>query len=425
MPKQLILKGDICYTPDKDHLVEKEQCYLVVLDRKVEGVYEELPERFDGIPVTDCKDALILPGMTDLHTHAPQYSYTGLGMDLELLDWLAVHTFPEEAHYRDEAYAEAAYREFVRHLKASETTRAVIFGTVHVPATMRLMELLEESGLVTFVGKVNMDRNGPENLIERSPEEAEQSVREWLSLCQGRFQRTKPILTPRFTPSCTDELMERLGRIREEYDLLVQSHLSENRSEIAWVKELCPWSSCYADTYQHWGLLTGAVMAHCVSSPEEEIQLLKDEKVVVAHCPQSNMNIASGIAPIRRYLEEGISVGLGTDVAGGASLSMFRCIADTVGVSKLRWRLEDENLKPLTFEQAFWLATKGGGAYFGRVGSFEPGYEADILVIREEEAVNTHPLLRRYTPAERLARIVYRPEMRWKLEAKYVCGRKI
>ena len=140
----------------------------------------------------------------------------------------------------------------------------------------------------------------------------------------------------------------------------------------------------------------------------------------MAHCPASNTNIASGIAPVRRFLDEGLRVGLGSDVAGGHSTSLFRAMADAIQVSKLRWRLVDETLKPLTAEEAFYLGTKGGGGFFGKAGSFEEGYEMDVLVLNDESLKHPQPL----SLKERLERFIYLSDERH-IDAKYVAGNKI
>lgn len=322
-----VLKGNICYNTSPTEVRTVAGGYAVCVDGASAGVFEELPERFSGLPVVDCADQLVIPGMSDIHVHAPQYAFRGLGMDLELLEWLNTHTFPEESHYADLDYAGRAYDIFADDLRRSPTTRAVVFGTLHVDATELLMDKLEDTGLVTYVGKVNMDRNSPDTLVETTAGSAE-ATRRWLAGVDGRYERTMPILTPRFTPSCTDELMAELGKIREEFGLPVQSHLSENPSECDWVAGLCPWSSCYGDAYDHFGLLgepggAKAVMAHCVYSGEEEVGLLAHTGTYVAHCPQSNAQLASGIAPIRRYLDLGMNVGLGTTSQAGRTSRCF------------------------------------------------------------------------------------------------------
>ena len=441
MKKDLFaLKGTICYSKNQKELVFHENSYVVCENSLCAGIFSQLPAEYKDIPVEDMGDQLIIPGFTDLHLHAPQYAYRGTGMDLELLDWLNTITFPQEAKYADLSYAKKAYSIFVDDLKHSFTTRACIFATLHRPATELLMDMLEESGLTTMVGKVNMDRNGAPELQEKSAQASAQDTRQWLEEIKGRYDHTYPILTPRFTPSCTDELMTELGKIQREYHIPIQSHLSENFGEIAWVKELCPTSRFYGDAYDMFGLFgtkpaaneevsnpasassntCPTIMAHCVHSTDEEIQMIKDQGVYIAHCPESNTDIASGIAPIRRYLDMGLHVGLGTDVAGGFSLSMFRAIADAIQVSKLRWRLMDQTQAPVTLEEAFYMATMGGGEFFGKVGSFAEGYEFDAVILNDRQLPCPHAL----TAAERLERLIYLGENDC-ITGKYVSGNKL
>lgn len=414
------IKGNIYYSVSSTDIAALEGGYLLVADGRVVGVFDQLPEACSGVSVEDFGDCLVIPGMTDLHVHAPQYPFRGIGMDLELLDWLNTYTFPEEEKYRDTEYAQEVYTAFAAALKASPTTRAVIFSTLHVPATRILMEKMEETRLISYVGKVNMDRNSPDGLREDTGQSL-MDTETWLREAAG-YRRTRPILTPRFTPSCSDGLMAGLGKLKKNHDLPVQSHLSENPSEVAWVRELCPWAWNYAGTYDSFGLLDErTVMAHCVYLTGEEVALLKARKAFIAHCPQSNINLASGAAPVRRYLDEGLNVGLGTDLAAGASLSLFRAVTDAVGVSKLRWRLlQEEDERPLTFAEAFYLATMGGGKFFGNVGSFLPGYEADILVLPEKRSGP-----RRESLLERLEQTLYLTGEDVHLTAKYVAGEKI
>lgn len=422
MTENFVLKGNICYSQDAETLICLEQGYLVCEKGIVSGVFEHLPERYSGLPLTDYKDRLIVPGLTDLHVHAPQYSFRALGMDLELLEWLNTRTFPEESKYQDLEYARTAYEIFAENMKKSATTRACIFSTLHREATVLLMDLMESTGLCTMIGKVNMDRNSPDFLVETT-EGSLGETKKWLEDIVGRYDHTTPILTPRFIPTCTDQLMEGLKELQLHYNLPVQSHLSENQSEISWVQELCPWSDFYGDAYDHFGLFGGEVktiMAHCVWPPLKEIDRMAEKGVYIAHCPQSNTNLSSGIAPVRTFLDRGMNVGLGSDVAGGAGESIFRAMADAVQVSKLRWRLVDDGLKPLTIDEAFYLGTMGGGSFFGKVGSFLEGYEADILVLNDESLRHPQPLSVR----ERLERMIYLSDERH-IEAKYVAGHQI
>jgi len=422
MASSFVLKGTLIYAEDSSTLKVIPDGYLVCENGISKGVYETLPERFAGLEIRDYGDRLIIPGLVDLHVHAPQYAFRGLGMDLELLDWLKQHAFPEEIRYADLSYAEEAYRIFSEDLKKSTTSRACIFATSHREATELLMDLMEESGLCTFVGKSSMDRNCPDELREDT-NNGLREVSAWLDHVRGKYTRTYPILTPRFVPACSDPMLEGLGKIRQQYQLPVQSHLSENQNEVAMVKKLCPWAEFYGDVYDRFGLFGGeekAIMVHCVWSVPEEIDRIRERGVFVAHCPESNMNLLSGIAPIRTYLDAGIRVGLGSDVAGGSSISLFRAMMQAVQVSKLYWRLQDTDLKPLTLTEAFWMATKGGGAFFGKVGSFEEGYELDALILDDREIKSPG----KRSAAERLEQLIYlnqEPD----ITAKYVAGRQL
>ena len=419
-----ILKGNVVYSKNKDELRILKDHYLISESGLVKGVFEKVPPEYAQVSVSDYGECLIIPGLTDLHVHAPQYTFRAMGMDMELLEWLETNTFPEEAKYQDLEYARRAYRIFTDNLKRSVTTRACIFGTIHRDATLLLMDQLEQSGLVTYVGKVNMDRNCPDYLREESAEESGIQTVEWIKdVLHKKYQNTMPILTPRFTPSCSDELMENLKKIQMYYQIPVQSHLSENPGEIAWVKELCPWSEFYGDAYDRFGLFGAdckTVMAHCVYSGKEERQRMKENGVFIAHCPESNTNLSSGVAPVRRYLEEGLHVGLGSDVAGGSTENLFTAMSQAIQASKLRWRLQDDSLKPLTAEEVFYMASKGGGAFFGKTGSFEPGYEFDAVIIDDSRLIHPQPL----TVKQRLERVIYLGDER-EVYGKYACGEKI
>ena len=419
-----ILKGNIVYSKNKDELRILKDHYLISESGLVKGVFEKVPPEYAQVSVSDYGECLIIPGLTDLHVHAPQYTFRAMGMDMELLEWLETNTFPEEAKYQDLEYARRAYRIFTDNLKRSATTRACIFGTIHRDATLLLMDQLEQSGLVTYVGKVNMDRNCPDYLREESAEESGIQTVEWIKdVLHKKYQNTMPILTPRFTPSCSDELMENLKKIQMYYQIPVQSHLSENPGEIAWVKELCPWSEFYGDAYDRFGLFGAdckTVMAHCVYSGKEEQQRMKENGVFIAHCPESNMNLSSGVAPVRTFLEEGLHVGIGSDVAGGSTENLFKAMALAIQASKLRWRMQDDSLKPLTLEEVFYIATKGGGEFFGNVGNFEPGFELDAVVLNDTRIVHSQNLDVR----ERLERMIYLADER-EVRAKYVRGREI
>ena len=192
-----VLHGNIIDSESPERLRVAADSYLVCEEGRCTGVFSALPERFSGLPLTDFGDRLILPGMTDLHLHAPQFAFRGLGMDMELLEWLNTYTFPEESKYKELEYADRAYGSFVNHLLHSTTTRAAIFATIHLPATLLLMQKLEDAGLSTYVGKVNMNRNSPVYLREISTNQALRDTERWLCETKEAYRTVKPILALR------------------------------------------------------------------------------------------------------------------------------------------------------------------------------------------------------------------------------------
>ena len=224
------IKGNIIYAETPGELTVMPDSWIVTEGGIIRGIFSELPERYAAAEATDYGDMIITPSFTDLHLHAPQYPMLGLGMDLELLGWLNKYAFPTEAMFSDAGYARRVYSKLAHALIERGTTRVCIFSSLHREATNILMDELEKAGVTGYAGKVNMDRNGSEELIETT----EESVAETRLFIEENKDRKliKPILTPRFTPSCTNELMEELGKIAAEYpDIPVQSHLSEKTPE--------------------------------------------------------------------------------------------------------------------------------------------------------------------------------------------------
>ena len=416
------IKGDILYSKNLNNVSQNENSYLICVNGKSEGVYKKLPEKYKHIKVYDYTGYLVIPGLIDLHLHAPQYIFIGLHMDLKLLDWLNTYTFPFESRYKNIHFAKEAYDIFVKDLTYTATTRFSMFATIHNEATLYLMNELEKTGFKGYVGKVNMDRNSPKILIETTKKSISDTLL-WLERCED-LKNIKPVITPRFIPSCSDKLMIELSKIAKKHKLPVQSHLSENRSEIEWVKELVPDVKSYEEAYDKFHMLgtnSKTIMAHYVWPDEDGIKLMKKRKVWVAHSPSSNRNLSSGIAPIGRYLREGIKVGLATDVAGGSYLSMFRAIEDTITTSKIRNCLYDSEYYNITIEQALYLATIGGGEFFGKVGSFDKGYEFDAIVLNERDIPTA--IMSELNLIERFERFIYRSHTN--VYAKFIAGKKI
>ena len=406
------IKGDLIWTEKPDSFMTMHDGYITVSDGRITSVSSERP----SADIVDRSGCLVIPGLSDLHIHAPQYVFMGMHMDEELLEWLEKHTFPAEAAFSDTGFAREAYGSFAEALLKTPTTRLSAFGTIHEDSTLILMDILGKAGFHGYVGKVNMDRNSPDSLVEDT-DESIASTRSFIERSSA-YSLIRPIITPRFIPSCSDRLLKELGRIASGLSIPIQSHLDENRSEIEWVASLCPWARDYASAYDSFSLLTDrTIMAHCVWMTDDEIDLLKARGTYIAHSPTSNLNLSSGIAPVRHFLDKGLSVGLATDVAGGSSLSLLTVMQDAVKASKMRWRLQDDSAKPLSLSEAFYLASKGGGSFFGSVGSFEPGFDADIVILDEAEGFRTSC----HSIEERLEMAVYRSS-ELPVKEKYIRG---
>lgn len=415
-----IYKGNILFTKTQHHFEIIENGYIVVENEKVVDVYTTLPAAYEQAKMIDYSGKLIIPGMNDMHVHAPQFRNLGIAMDMELLPWLQNYTFPEEMKYADVDYADKMYRRFIKSLWKVGTTRTVAFGTVHKEATAHLMKLMQSAGMGGMIGKVNMNRNCPDELCE-TVEDAMADARELMDNWDKKDNLVRPILTPRFIPSCTPEMLKALGDFATSHNLKVQSHLSENKGEIAWVKELEPESTCYGDAYNRYNLFgqTPTLMAHCCYTEGEELELMRKNQVFVVHCPTSNCNLGSGKSPVRNFLENNIPVALGSDVSGGHDLSIFKIMVYAIQVSKLWYARSDKQMPFLTLPEVFYMATKSGGSFFGKVGSFEPGYEFDALIIDDAELNHDN-----YSLLERLERFIYIGDDR-QIEHRYVRGKRI
>ena len=416
--KTTILKGNIVAAPELGKLDIVENGYLVAVDGVIEGVYETLPEKFAGCEVEDCGKDLILQTFSDMHLHAPQYAMLGMGMDMPLIDWLNTYTFPTEAHFADPEVARPIYKQLAEELVSNGTTRVVMFSSLHRESTLVLMEELEKAGVTGYVGKVNMDRNGGENYQETTEESMSETVK-WIEQCN--FEHVKPVITPRFTPTCTNELMEFLGKLAAEKDLPIQSHLSENTGEIAWVKELHPDCQQYWETYAKYNMWNDrTVMAHCVWSDERERKAIKDAGVWVCHCASSNEDLISGYAPIRVMLDEGVRVVLGSDIAGGDHISMFDNVTASIRASKARRIMTNWETDFLTVAEAYYLGTSAACEFFGEKPGFAAGNPLHAIVVRDDDL----PDVRQRTTQERFERSMYRRQ-KDAIRAVYSAGRKV
>ena len=397
-----LYRANIVYSKSRDELAVHKGGFLAVENGVVEGVYDVLPGTYAGLRVEDFGNSVMIPAFSDLHVHAPQYPQRGLGMDLLLEDWLNAYTFPLEARYADFEFAREVYEAFIQDLLANGTFHACIFGTIHRESTLYLVRRMEELGMRAFVGKVNMDMQSPPYLCET----VDGSLREteaFLEACFGnRF--AKPILTPRFAPTCSRELLGGLGRLSAKYSVGVQTHLVESLWEAGEAKRLNPDCSCDTEIYEKSGLLGNGplVAAHFIFPSEDDIRILKKYGGYAVQCPDATVNIIAGIMQTAALSDRGVHLSLGSDIAGGHLPGVYTQAARSVQLSKLKWFYEPDGNRPISFANAFYMATKEGGALFGNTGSLEAGSAFDALVIRDAS-----DSFRQLSPEETVERFCY------------------
>lgn len=336
------------------------------------------PERLASEPVERMGDAtLIVPGLVDSHLHAPQIEMIG-SYGGHLLEWLETHTFPTEMRFSDAKHAERVAAIFFRQLLRNGTTTSLVFSTMHTAATRSFFEAAHRAGARAIIGKTLMDRNAPPELLQPAGaayEESRELILDWGS----RSPLLRYAVTPRFAPTSTHALLEAAGRLLGEFpDLWVHTHISENLAEIRWVHELFPEQPSYAAVYDAYGLLREkTVLAHAVHLSDDEVALVAERGCAIAHCPNSNLFLGSGLFPLGRVLESGIRVGLGSDIGAGTTPSILSAMADAYKVQRVR----GVSLDPF---KLFYLGTLGGARALSmdhQVGTLQPGKAADFLLL--------------------------------------------
>ncbi|KAK4319257.1 hypothetical protein Pmani_009795 [Petrolisthes manimaculis] len=390
-----VLVGTLVHSTREDPMVILTDKALGVLHSKIKFVaeadqLEELQTQY-GFPdsaVTRLSNRqFVMPGLIDTHIHASQFPNNGLKMDLPLLEWLQKYTFPTEATFADVKFASHVYPRVVDRTLRNGTTTASYFATAHLEATKILANAVATRGQRALVGKVNMLHNCPPNYREDSVEQSIQETEQFITYVNNmKNPLVSAIVTPRFAPTCTDDQLTELGQLAAQHSTHIQTHMSETRPEVAWVKELFPHRTNYCDVYHQAGLLTRkTILAHCIWLSEEELELMSRMEVGVSHCPSSNLNLISGLCDVRKLLHHGIKVSLGTDCSGGNSASILDSLRRALHVSRcLTIHDSDQHPDPLTLREAFRLATLGGAQVVDmedRIGNLEVGKEFDALVI--------------------------------------------
>ena len=356
---------------------------------------ELLPQLPAGTPLHDHSGKLIVPGFIDTHIHYPQTDIIA-SYGKQLLDWLNQYTFPAEAQFDDPAHAREVADFFLAELLRNGTTSAMVYATSHPQSVDAIFEAAQQRQLRLLSGKVLMDRNAPEALAD-SAESGYRDSKALLERWHGQ-DRLLYAITPRFAASSSEAQLIRTGQLATEYpDVYIQTHVAENKAEVAWVEELFPHRRSYLDVYDHYGLLRErSVFAHCLHLDHADRRRMADSGAAMAFCPTSNLFLGSGLFDLDTVRTLGIRVGLATDVGAGTSFSMLQTLGEAYKVLQL-------NGQVLSPYRALYLATLGGAQALyldDKIGNFEPGKEADFVVLDPQA---TPLLARRMAHARNLA----------------------
>jgi guanine deaminase len=361
--------------PDVAH--HECQGAILIRDGKIAalGRADDLRARYPQIPVTDHGAGLILPGFIDAHAHYPQTAIIA-SWGKRLIDWLNTYTFPEEARFADPAYATAIAARYFDLLLSHGTTTVASFGTIHPESVTAFFTQAQARGLRVLAGKTCMDRDTAPAYLRDSAQSAYDDSKALITRWHG-VDRLSYIITPRFSPTSTPDQLHALGALWAQYpDCLMQTHLSEQTDEIAWVRSLYPTARDYLDTYEAHGLLgPNALYGHAIHLEPREIDRLAEVGAALVHCPTSNAFIGSGLFDMG--LRARVRVGLATDTGGGSSFSMLRTMAAAYEIAQLR----GQALHPA---ELIWLATGASAEALGlsdKIGRLAPGFEADLLVL--------------------------------------------
>jgi guanine deaminase len=330
----------------------------------------------DDIPITRYDHGLIMPGFIDTHVHYPQTEMIA-SYGEQLLEWLENYTFPEEKQFADIEHGKRVAEFFLTQLLAAGTTTALVFGTVHKESVEAFFTIAQQKKLRMICGKVWMNQNCPDYLSDTTDSAYEDSkalIEKW-----HNTERLQYAVSPRFAPTCSREQLNKAGELLKEYPgLYLHTHLSENKNEIAWVKELFPDSEGYLDVYDKSSLLgRRSVFAHGVHLHDKECQRLSETDSAIAFCPTSNLFLGSGCFNLKQAEQFNVPVGLGTDIGAGTSFSMLTTLSEAYKTQQLR----SDKLSPF---KSFYLSTLGGAIALdleGTIGNFTPGAEADFIVL--------------------------------------------
>jgi guanine deaminase len=364
------------------------------------GDFSSLRGQYSHLPTQHFKGRIIAPGFVDMHVHYPQIDVIGSPAD-GLLTWLENYTFPEEKKHSSPIYAQNVATFFIAELLRNGVTTALTFATSHLASVNAMFEAADTAGLRIITGKCLQDRNCPDGVRD----ETEQSLIDTENLIQlwhGKGMRGQLgyAITPRFAPTCSDAQMRGMGELAAKYpDVWIQSHVSENTDEIAWVRELYPKHASYLAVYDSFGLLRErSVYAHCIHFDDADYTLMKGRGAAAAVCPTSNLFLGSGNFDFAAAQNQGMAHGLASDVGGGTSFSPFKTMLAAHYVSRSSSRSGGQAKQAITLspQQLWWLHTAGAALAMGLqgvVGNLQPGCDADFVVLNPTAT----PLLARRT----------------------------
>ena len=371
---------DPFYTSESDSVRYISDGLLIIENGAIAdfGTYNDLRSQYAHIPTTTYPDRLIMPGFIDTHVHYSQYEMIAAYGE-QLLEWLSKYVFPTEKKFKDKAHAEKIATLFFDELLKQGTTTALVFATVHPESVDAFFEEASRRNLRMISGKVLMDRNAPDYLIdtpETAYEDSKRLIEKWHK--NGRLLYA---VTPRFAPTSTPEQLQIAAKLLQEFpDVYMQTHISENKKEVAWVAELFPESQGYLDVYDRAGLVgEKSIFAHGVHLTDAEFKRLSNAKSAIAFCPTSNLFLGSGLFQLAqaKSSEYPVKVGFGTDVGAGTSFSILHTAHEAYKVAQL----QGESLSAF---KALYLATLGGAKALSlddKIGNFNPGKEADFIVL--------------------------------------------
>ena len=353
----------------------------------------------DNALIVDYGKDLILPGFVDGHAHYPQMNVIA-SFGAKLIDWLNNFTFPEEAKFSDRSYASGIAKFFLSELLRNGYTTSSVFCTTHPQSVDEFFSQADQLGLRMIAGKVLMDRNGPESLLDTAQSGYDQSrtlIDKW-----HRKNRSLYAITPRFAPTSTPEQLEVSGALYKECEgVYIQSHVAENVDEISWVAQLFPQMTSYLDVYSQFGLLgPRALYGHGIHFSNIDIEMVRDTDTSIIHCPTSNLFLGSGLFEYQKFKEAGVRVALGTDVGGGSTLSPFATMKAAYEIAQF----DNYSLTPF---EAFYMLTIGGAEALhleDKIGRIAPGYEADLTIINLE---STDIIKNRIKHSNELAEILF------------------